>query len=216
MANQFEHLALPKTDIQFTRRSPKGFSSGKRTNRSSHGGKLLNQVSGILNRPPKKYTPFGINPKLIFKIKLAEKYNLTDDQVTKSGLNLLAKESKKQNAIVVFPDDDEFTIFQERLESYSGIKEDSPEYAYLDAIEALVPLEPVDRIGRLLELEPLESGEIAALDLELWHTGDEDELRSEIDELNDFLQSFSEYPNMQVSDKYIGEYLCLVRINVRQ
>ncbi len=215
MANQFEHLQLPKTEIQLTRRSQRGFSGSKRANRSSHGRQLLNQVSGILDRPPKQYTPFGINPKLIFKIKLAEKSNLTDDQITNSGLNLLAKESKKQNAIVVFPSDDELAVFKERLESYSGIKEDSPEYAYLDAIDEIVPLEPVDRIGRLLELEPLESQKLAALDLELWHTGDGDEMQSYIDNLDAFLKDWSEYPDMQVTDKYIGEYICLVRIKVR-
>ncbi|GAB4542109.1 MAG: S8 family peptidase [Pleurocapsa sp.] len=215
MANQFEHLQLPKTDIQFTQRS-KGFGRGKqRSNRSSHGRQLLNQVSGILDRPPKQYTPFGINPKLIFKIKLAEKSDLNDAQITNSGLNLLAKESKKQNAIVVFSSDDELAIFKDKLESYSGIKEDSPEYAYLDAIEEIVPLEPVDRIGRLLELEPLESQKLAALDLELWHTGDVSEMRTYIDNLDEFLKDWSEYPGMEVTDKYIGEYLCLVRIKVR-
>lgn len=215
MANQFEHLQLPKTDIQFTKRS-KGFGGGnKRNNRSSHGSQILNQVSGILDRPPKEHRPFGINPKLIFKIKLAEKYNLTDDQVTKSGLNLLAKESKKQNAIVVFPSDSELAIFKDKLESYSGIKENSPEYAYLDAIEEIVPLEPEDRTGRLLKLEPLAESELAALDLELWHTGDISEMRGYIDDLDAFLKGWSEYPNMQVTDRHIGEYICLVRIKVR-
>ena len=44
MTNQFEHLQLPKTNIQYTRRSQRGFSGGKRTNRSDHGSKLLSQV----------------------------------------------------------------------------------------------------------------------------------------------------------------------------
>lgn len=180
MTNQFEHLKLPKTDIQFTKRS-KGFGGGNnRSNRSSHGSQLLNQFSGIVNRPQKQYTPFGINPKLIFKIKLAEKYDLSEKQITDSSLNLLAKESKKQNAIVVFASDDELDNFQERLKSYSGLRDDTPEYGYLDAIEALVSLEPEDRIGRLLELEPLELQELAALDLELWHTGNINERKISI------------------------------------
>lgn len=209
-------MQLPKTDIQFTKRSQRGFSGGIRTNRSSHGSKLLDRVAGILNRPAKKYSPFGINPKLIFKIELVEKSNLTDDQITKSGLNLLAKESKRQNAIVVFPSDSDLNKFKEKLESYSSLKENTPQYSYLDAIETLVPLEPEDRIGRLLELEPLESGEIAALDLELWHTGDINEMQVYINNLDEFLKDFAEYPGMQVTDRYIGEYICLVRIKVRQ
>lgn len=216
MANQFEHLQLPKTEIQFSKRS-RGFGGGnKRGNRSSHGSQLLNQVTGIVQRPQKQHTSFGINPKLIFKVKLAEKSDLSDKQINDSGLNLLAKESKKKNAIVVFSSDNELVIFQERLKSYSGIKKDSPEYGYLDAIEALVPLEPEDRIGRLLELEPLVPEELAALDLELWHTGDKDEMRTYINDLDKFLKSFAEYPGMQVTDRSIGEYICVVRIKVRQ
>lgn len=209
MGNQFEHLQLPKTEIQLTRRSRQPPVSDKRTNRSSHGRQLLNQVSGILDRPPKQYTPFGINPKLIFKIKLAEKSNLTDDQITNSGLNLLAKESKKQNAIVVFPSDDELAIFKDKLESYGGIKDDSPEYAYLDAIEEIVPLEPVDRTGRLLELKPLEPQELAALDIELWHTGDRNEMQTYIDNLDKFLKDWSEYPGMRVTDRHIQQFSVL-------
>lgn len=69
--------------------------------------------------------------------------------MTKTGLNFLAREPDK--AIVIFASDNELTEFRKRLENYSQIQ-DGPKYEYLGAIDELVPLEPQDRIGRLLEL----------------------------------------------------------------
>jgi hypothetical protein len=129
-------------------------------------------------------------------------------------LTLLAQEPKANKAIVVFSSDEELTQFRSRLETYSGLNNIDYEYAYLDAIEALVPLESQDRIGRLLELEPLQAGELAALDLELWHTGDRAEMRKYLDDLDEVLRDFSDDAAMRVSDRYIGEYLCLARIKI--
>jgi hypothetical protein len=130
------------------------------------------------------------------------------------GLTLLAQEPKANKAIVVFSSDEELTQFRGRLETYSGLNDIEYEYAYLDAIESLVPLEPQDRIGRLLELEPVQPGELAALDLELWHTGDRTEMREYLDNLDQVLRSLSDNAAMRVSDRYIGEYLCLARIKI--
>jgi hypothetical protein len=212
---QFEHLELPITNINFVKRPKRGFGGqGRRADRNSHGRQLLAQASAILDRPRKQYTPFGINPKLVFKIKLREESDLTDDQIISSGLNLLAKEPKSKQALIVFSSDDELNHFKQRLKIYSGLEDSKHEYGYLDAIEELVPLEPQDRRGRLLELEPLESGELVPLDLELWHTGDNNEMENYINELGEFLRNFQEYPGMKVTDKYIGEYLCLARIKI--
>lgn len=130
------------------------------------------------------------------------------------GLTLLAQEPKASKAVVVFSSDNELTQFRSRLETYSGINDIEYEYGYLDAIEELVPLEPQDRIGRLLELKPVQQSELAALDLELWHTGDNNEMRGYINALDEFLRTFVDDSPMRVSDFYIGEYLCLARIKV--
>ena len=66
----------------------------------------------------------------------------------------------------------------------------------------------------LLELEPVQADELAALDLELWHTGDNREMRQLLDELNEFLIDFDANFQMQVSDRYIGDYLCLARVKL--
>lgn len=214
MASQFEHLNLPKTSIELPRRgrSPGGF--GSRSDRTSHGRKLLEQALGLLQSPKPLASPFGINPKLIFKLKLSPNSSFPEKELLPMGLTLLAQEPKANKAIVVFSSDEELTLFRSRLEAYSGISDIEYEYGYLDAIEDLVPLEPQDRTGRLLELEPVRPEELAALDLELWHTGDKSQMREYLDNLDQFLRSFTDRSVMRVSDRYIGEYLCIARVKV--
>jgi hypothetical protein len=159
-----------------------------------------------------KTSPFRLDPKLIFKIKIAEKGYFSEDMVTQAGLNLLACEPNK--AIVVFSSDNQLTEFKRRLENYSQIQ-DGPKYEYLGAIDELVPLEREDRIGRLLELKPVQLGELTALDLELWYTGDRTEMRKYLDDIAEVLESLpSDTVPMRMSDSYIGEYLCIARIKV--
>jgi len=143
---------------------------------------------------------------------MAKQGYISDDLVTLTGLNCLAREPNK--AIVVFSSDNELTEFKKRLENYSQIK-DGPKYEYLGAIDDVVPLEREDRIGRLLELKPVESDELAPLDLELWHTGDRQEMKKYLDDIADVLESLpSDTAPMRMSDRYIGEYLCIARIKV--
>ncbi len=217
MSNQYDHLELPVLNITLPKRPRRGFgSSEKRKDRLTHGSKLLTQAFSLTNRSPKEVAPFGINPKLIFKIKLRKNDNLEENNLPSLGLNLLAKEPKANQAIVVFSSDNELEQFREKLESYSGLNDSSYEYGYLDAIEEIVPLEPEDRIGRLLELEPLENDEIVPLDLELWHTGNTDEMQNYLKNLDEFLQSFEEYPGIKVTDKYISEYFCTARVKLNK
>ena len=213
--SQFEHLQLPTTSIELprrTRRPPSGGAS--RSDRSSHGQQLLTQISGLTQRSKQNTSQFHLNPKLIFKLKLSQDGSLQESSLSPLGLTLLAQEPKVNKAIVVFATDEDLTQFQSRLEVYSGISESPFEYGHLDAITNLVALEPADRMGRLLELEPVEPGEITALDLELWHTGDNAEMRKYIDDLDGVLRELSDDSEMRVSDRYVGDYLCIARIKV--
>lgn len=213
--SQFEHLELPRTSIELPRRARGGGGFGsRRSDRGSHGRQLLNQISGLTQRSKQKTSPFRLNPKLIFKIKLSPDGTLQESALSPLGLTLLAQEPKANKAIVVFTSDEELTQFRSRLEAYSGISDSEYEYGHLDAIEALVPLEPSDRIGRLLELEPIQVSELAALDLELWHTGDRTEMNKYLDDLDQVLRSWSDDSAMRISDRYVGEYLCIARIKV--
>ncbi|MEH1796054.1 S8 family peptidase, partial [Nostoc sp.] len=214
MGNQFEHLRLPRIiNIELPRRSTGGgFGGKKRTDVSEHGKQLLGQISSLIEPVKQKISPFHLDPKLIFKIKLSEKHSFSDSLVTQIGLNVLAREPNK--AIVVFSSDNELAEFKKRLENYSQIK-DGPKYEHLGAIDELVPLEPEDRIGRLLDINRVQPGELAALDLELWHTGNRKEMRKYLDDIADVLESLtSDTAPMRMSDSYIGDYLCIARIKV--
>ncbi|MBD2482067.1 S8 family peptidase [Planktothrix sp. FACHB-1365] len=212
MESQFEHLKLPRIiNIELPRRSSGGFGGQRRVNVSEHGKGLLDQLVPLVESVKQKNTPFRLDPKLIFKIKVAKEGSLQDDDLAKTGLNVLAREPNK--AIVVFSSDTELKEFRKRLESYSRIT-DGPKYEYLGAIDELVPLEREDRIGRLLELNPVISGELAALDLELWHTGDRIEMKKYLDDIAEVLESLSNIAPMRMSDRYIGEYICIARIKV--
>ncbi|MBE9127979.1 MULTISPECIES: S8 family peptidase [unclassified Coleofasciculus] len=214
MVSQFEHLKLPKINIELPRRSTGGGGGMKRSDSSTHGRQLLDQISTLIQPIKQKTSPFRLDPKLIFKIKLAKKGNLSEDELTKTGLTFLAREPNLNKAIVVFSSDNELTEFKKRLENYSGIKTDC-KYEYLGAIDELVPLEPQDRIGRLLELEPVQPGELAPLDLELWHTGDRQEMKRSLDTIAEVLEGLSsDTTQMRMSDRYIGNYLCIARIKV--
>ena len=160
----------------------------------------------------KKQHLIGINPKLIFKIKVRKNDSL-ENHLPSLGLNLLAKEPKAKQAIVVFGDDNHLTEFQNRLNSYTGTT-DGLKYDYLDDIEELVPLESEDRIGPLLKLNPLEPSSVVPLDMELWHTGNKEELKTYIDGIDNVLREIQPKLGMRVSDRYIGNYICNVRILV--
>lgn len=213
MVSKFDHLKLPRINIELPRRSAaRGGFGGTKRDVSEHGRRLLNQLSPLIEPVKEKTSPFRLDPKLIFKIKIAEKAYFSEDMVTQAGLNLLACETNK--AIVVFSSDNQLTEFKRRLENYSQIQE-GPKYEYLGAIDELVPLEREDRIGRLLQLKPVQLGELAALDLELWHTGDRTEMRKYLDDIAEVLESLaSDTAPMRMSDRYIGEYLCIARIKV--
>lgn len=213
MVSKFDHLKLPRINIESPRRSAaRGGFGGTKRDVSEHGRRLLNQLPPLIEPVKEKTSPFRLDPKLIFKIKIAEKGYFSEDMVTQAGLNLLACEPNK--AIVVFSSDNQLTEFKRRLENYSQIQE-GPKYEYLGAIDELVPLEREDRIGRLLQLKPVELGELTALDLELWHTGDRTEMRKYLDDIAEVLESLpSDTAPMRMSDSYIGEYLCIARIKV--
>jgi hypothetical protein len=211
MVSQFEHLKLPRIiNIELPRRSKTPPPAIKR-DVNTHGKQLLDQISGLIEPKQQKSNPFRLDPKLIFKIKLAKQGSFRDEDVTKTGLDILAREPDK--AIVVFSSDLELKEFRRRLENYSQITE-GPEYSYLGAIDELVPLEREDRIGRLLELNPVQPGELVALDLELWHTGDRQEMKASLEHIAETLEFFSDTVPMRMSDNYVGEYLCIARIKV--
>lgn len=214
MNNKFEHLPFNRIEGSLPRRSNRGGGGEKRTDRRSQGIQIISQISEIKKIVQEQHSKFSLDPKLIFKIRLSNDRNLTDDDLGKSGLSILEKQPKVNQAIVVFSSDIETKEFINRLEQYGQLKPGS-EYGYLDAIENICPLEAEDRIGRLLKLQPLELEEVAPLDLELWHTGNQTEMLKYLSDIEEVLKSISNNQStFKMTDKYIGNYLCLARIKI--
>ena len=90
--SQFEHLELPRTSIELPRRSKSGGFGSRRSDRGSHGRQLLEQVSVLTQRSKQKTSPFRLNPKLIFKIRLSPDGTLQESALSPLGLTLLAQE----------------------------------------------------------------------------------------------------------------------------
>lgn len=143
MTSQFEHLPLPKITHQLPRRSPSaGGDGGKRDNRPEHGANVLGQIKKLEKAAIERKSSFRLDPKLIFKIKIADKFRLSEADLAKSGLTLLAQEPSANRAVVVFSSDAELKELRARVQSYSGLVE-GLQNDYLDAVEEIFSTRPI-------------------------------------------------------------------------
>jgi hypothetical protein len=148
----------------------------------------------------------GLNPANVFKISIETGYSLAEDVLRKLKLVLLAAEPDK--AFVVSTEDVAVSEIRQRLSSYRNEGSDGPKYDELAAISSISLMEAKDRIGPLLQSQPLADGVIEALDVELWHMGTKKQCFERIEELAKALNS----PGMGVPDRWVGEGICLARI----
>ncbi len=209
MARDLEHFELPKWKQTFPRRRRGGGGSPKR-DKQAHGSQLILQADQVANDLQRRTqdAPWGINPKLIFKLELHSEGNLDENQLRQLGLRLLARDPDR--AIVVFPDEATLRELRCHLHEYAGLVSGGHSYSYLASIETITELTPSDRTGIRLQEEPLTSEETASLDIELWHGGNRDECYDRIDEIKSFLRK----EGLEVTDSWVGDSLCLLRAKV--
>lgn len=165
------HLPLPVATMALERRK-RPAPAKPRGDKKAHGKKLLDEVESIETAlRHRQVVPLeGLNPANIFKISIANGRSLDEEVLRKCKLVLLATEPDK--AFVVSTDDIGLADLNQRLGSYQAEGSSGPKYAEMAAIEAISLLDPKDRIGPRLDLQPIEEGVIEALDVELWHWGD--------------------------------------------
>ncbi len=206
MARNLEHLELPQWQQALPKRKQSGGKIPARGDRKGHGQTLLAQAEQIANRLQvrKKTAPQGINPKLIFKLQLHHQGYLDEEELGRMGLRMLAKDAKR--VIVVFPNEDSLKELRRRLGAYARAEQ----YSGLAVIEGITEIAPEDRIGTRLRDEPLLDDEIVALDIELWHSGNRQESKQRVNEIENFLKQ----QMLAVTDWWIGENLCLLRAKV--
>jgi hypothetical protein len=135
---------------------------------------LSEEADEVIRNFRESLPPDAVEPSLILKIKLGS--SISDETWPSSGLEVLAHTD--DNAVILFSNDAEMTAFRERVAAYQNGprdgKKNPPHSGFFDAIEALVPLEPRDRIGPslraegLTDIEHFSGDENMRLDLELW------------------------------------------------
>lgn len=216
MEQKHEHLQLTRWGERLPRRKKGPPHNPARDDKRGHGEHLLHDLETVSNslQRLKQDAPVGVNPKLIFKVLQHPKGALSVEQLDRLGLRVLGIDSHK--AMVVFPNQEALKDLQRRLNEYAGLVPQGNKYEFLSSVEGIAPLTPADRTGRILAANPLAADETAALDVELWHTGDSAECLRNVEEIRNFLANTSRRINddnrpPQVTDSYVGSSLCLVR-----
>jgi len=204
MARDLDHLELRRIQNELPRKKHGGGSTFKRDNVRRHGRKLLSDADSIAesHRRPR---PAGISPTLVFRIRFEGKHTIDDDQLAGMGLQVISRSADK--AVVVFASDDELTEFRRHMGEYAGIIPEGHKYGHIGSISELVPLPPEDRIGPLLHDEPISEDGLTPLDIEIMHPGDRQKCQEYIAELT----HLAEAEGCRLTDRYIGDSLCIVR-----
>ena len=200
-----------------TEKKKKAFSKPKKersdAERAEFGKKVLDETDKIIEKFSKWKDEYGdkIDPALIFKIEANSPINEAD--LNKMELRVLGVDYK--DAVVVFASDEHLTEFNRMLKEHSGEippTQKGARYAFIHAFEDLREITPDEKKGIRLRKEPLEEGEIAILDIELWHLGKES--RKQMLSWKDGINKILEGNGGGITDFYPGRALFIIRAKV--
>jgi len=212
MARDFEHFVLPPWNEPQKKRPGTYNPPESNVNRYSHSRELLTNLEQLENNVIKQSltAPKGINPLLVFKIKMRQGTTFDENKLNAMGLRLLAKDADK--AIVVFPDGNTLSKIRGRIEAYGGLVDSPYTYEDVDDIEEIAELSAEDRTGPKLKTNPLKPGEVVALDIELFHGGDVSTCFKVKDEIDGYLRTH----DLKITDYIFNNevFLFLIRAKV--
>jgi hypothetical protein len=167
-------------------------------------------LDGFARRRP----PQGVDPALVFAADLSNP--IREDEWKRAGLSVLSDKSPR--TLVLFSSDAHLQEFSRLLRDYGrGPKrgnKHAANTALFSNIERLRPLEPEDRIGRMLQSVGLDrpgalvDSETYVLDVELWHTGDRLDCLGRIRGIKTFVEA----SGGKVPDSYVGESVVALRV----
>ena len=210
MARDLEHLELPRWEQPIARRRQGGGRQPRRQDRTEHGHQLERELAAVdttfdsLRREP----PAGLDPKLLFNIRLHPQGRIGDDELQRMGLRLVAREPT--NLLVVFPDQGTLEELRYRIRQYANPRQSR--YGIVAAIDAIEAIQPNEKIGARLRSHPLRQDEVDLLDVSLWHSGDADECRRWIEGI----RRTAAQAQRRVTDSWVGNDVCLLRMEVDQ
>lgn len=213
----YPHLHLPLIVKGLPKKKGKYYPSqgNKRndTERADFGEKVLNETDKIIKDFSKWKDKYGddIDPALIFKIEANSTINESD--LGRMGLKVLGVDYK--DAVVVFADDDHLTKFRQMIIEYSGeipATQKDAKQAFIHAFEDVRKIMPEEKKGNRLKKEPMQDGETAELDIELWHLGAE--YKTQVLMWKDGIDELLKKSGGTITDYYPGRALFIIRAKV--
>jgi len=213
-----EHLKLPLYEREFERKKRgRGRIKPREEDRQRFSEIQIFNLAGIkenFRRDKEKFTQF-FDPNLLFKIKLNQ--SIDEEGVIKflerNRVKVISPSPEGKGYWISLAEDESLSEVKKRLEEY-GKRE---RYKQFDAIESFEPIPPEEKIGEQLKDRPLQEGEEAYLDIEIWRMEDE--------RLRKFLEGeggkpgfkkFVENKGGKVTDELRTENLCLLRVKINK
>lgn len=217
MTDRLPHLRLPVTVEGLPRSKKKSYPKLKKersdAERAEFGMKVLDESDKIIEKFSKWKDKYGnrIDPALIFKIEANSPIN--EANLDKMRLKVLGVDYK--DAVVVFASDEHLTEFKRMLKEHSGEippSQKGAKYAFIHAFEDLREITPDEKKGIRLRKKPLKEGEIAILDIELWHLGKD--YRKQMLSWKDSIDKILKGNGCGITDFYPGRALFIIRAKV--
>jgi len=208
------HLFLPRAEVELERKLGRSFGIPPKPF-SEHGSRIHKQVDSVLQQFQSRASqrPSGIDSKLLLRVHLERTGAIPDDEWRKNGLTLVSED--RDGITVLLASDSELKNFRRRLREYqhgpSPDQKSAPHASLIDAIKEVWEYGPEDRKGRLIREITIEAEKEYALDLELWHSGDNNIVRGTLSQVEKFI----EQKGGKVLDRYVGASVCLARVFVR-
>ncbi|MBT9150932.1 MAG: hypothetical protein DDT40_01113 [candidate division WS2 bacterium] len=213
-----EHLSLPFYEREFERK--KGGGGGlkpRKEDRRRFSELQIFNLAGIeedFDRDKDKFKQF-FDPNLLFKIELNQR---VDEEgfikfLKAKGIKVISPSPEGKGYWISLAEDESLDEVKKRLEEY-GKRE---KYKQFHAVESFEPIPPEEKIAEQLKDKPLQKGEEAYLDIEIWRMEDE--------RLNEFLgreggkpgfKQFVENKGGKVTDELRTENLCLLRVKINK
>lgn len=193
----------------------RGGGGGKRkhADHRAHADALKSEADEILADQLARPTTRGVDPKLVLVMTL----NRSVPSDTWSDGGLLELDAATTGAVVAFSSDPQLAAFLERLAKHRTAKESKKGHLFaadlFDAIEGIRRYGPEDRLSpRLVEHLAANPEDSVALDVELWHPGDDvslaDSWRQDVE------RAITEAEGI-VADRYVDHARGIVLLRVR-
>jgi len=204
-----EHLSLPFYEREFERKKRGGGRLIARGNRKQFSEIQIFNLAKIekdFDRDKEKFKQF-FDPNLLFKIKLNQ---YVDEEgfikfLEGNRVKVISPSPEGKEYWISLAEDESLDEVKKRLEKYGERKK----HKQFDTIESFEPIPPEEKIGEQLKDRPLQEGEEAYMDIEIWRMEDE-----RLSRFLDGLKKLITNRGGRITDKLVTENLCLLRVKI--